>query len=157
MPEETAGTDRQRVHKQLEAELSILWRKVRRLSIAFVREAGDGLDVAAYTLLAGLSEGGDIRAGDLAERFGMDKSTVSRQIAQMESLNLIQRVTDPVDGRARLIHITDEGRDRIRQMGEARGRWLRSALEPWPAEDVDRLAELLGRLNVSLEHRDRGE
>lgn len=146
------GTDRQDVHQRLDAELAVLWRRVRRMAITLAREVDEGLDIAAYTLLSAMHDGGDVRAGDLAERFGMDKSTVSRQIAQMESLRLIERAADPVDGRARLIHITDEGKQRVRQLRDARGRSFRAALEDWPENEVDQLVGLLARLNISLEH-----
>lgn len=143
-------TDRQRVHEDLEAELSVLWRRVRRLSIDLARQVDEGLEAAAYGLLGLLADGGDVRAADLAERLGLDKSTVSRQVTQMESMGLIQRVTDPQDGRARLIHVTDEGRSRVQQLRAARGRWFGEALEHWPTADVDTLAVLLKRLNESL-------
>jgi len=113
--------DRQQVHEQLESELTVLWRRVRRLSIALARQVDAGIDVAAYGLLSALNDAGDVRAGDLADRFGLDKSTVSRQIAQMESLGFIERVPDPLDGRARLIRTTEVGRARVRQLRGARG------------------------------------
>lgn len=148
------SADRQQVHEQLESELTVLWRRARRMSMVLARQVDDGLEVAAYGLLSVLSDTGDARAGDLADRFGLDKSTVSRQITQMESLGLIRRVPDPQDGRARLIRTTDEGRARVRQLREARGRWLGAALEEWSAEDVDHLVELLARLNAALEIRE---
>ncbi|PSL01132.1 MarR family transcriptional regulator [Haloactinopolyspora alba] len=148
------GADRQQVHEQLESELTLLGRRIRRLSTTLARQVDDRLEAAAYGLLSALNDAGDVRAGDLAERFGLDKSTVSRQIAQMESMGLVQRVPDPMDGRARLIHTTDEGRERVRQLREARGRWLRAALEDWPADDVDQMVDLVGRLNVALEVRE---
>lgn len=141
---------RQQVNEQLEAELALLWRRVRRLSIDLARQVDEGLEAAAYGLLGLLADGGDVRAADLAERLGLDKSTVSRQVTQMESLGLIQRVPDPQDGRARLLHITDAGRARVQQLRGARGRWLGAALEDWPNADVDVLAVLLKRLNESL-------
>ena len=146
--------DRQQVHEQLESELTVLWRRVRRLSIALARQVDAGLDVATYGLLSALNDAGDVRAGDLAERFGLDKSTVSRQIAQMEALGLIVRVPDPLDGRARLIRTTDVGRSRVRQLRRARGEWFGSALNQWDAAEVDELVDLLGRLNEALEARD---
>ncbi|SDS68626.1 MarR family winged helix-turn-helix transcriptional regulator [Jiangella sp. DSM 45060] len=143
-------SDRQQVNEQLEAELSVLWRRVRRLSIDLARQVDEGLEAAAYGLLGLLADGGDVRAADLVERMGLDKSTVSRQITQMESMGLIQRVPDPQDGRARLLHITDTGRARVQQLRGARGRWFGAALEDWPDVDVHTLAVLLKRLNESL-------
>lgn len=146
--------DRQQVHEQLESELTVLWRRVRRLSIALTREVDDGLEVTAYGLLSALNDAGDARAGDLAERFGLDKSTVSRQIAQMETLGLVERVPDPLDGRARLIRTTDDARVRVSELRRARGRWLQAALHEWDSADVDQLVELLDRLNEALEVRE---
>lgn len=146
----TGQVDRERVHERLESELSVLWRQLRRLSITMARKVDEGLEVPAYGLLGALVDGGDLRGGDLAELFGLDKSTVSRQITQMEELGLIQRVVDPADARARLIHVTELGNARVRQLREARGRWFGAALEDWPDGDIDALATLVARLNTSL-------
>lgn len=139
-------------HERLDTELSMLWRRLRSMGVVLAREAEDGLEPAAYGLLGAIHDAhDDVRGGDLAERFGLDKSTVSRQIAQMEALGLLQRVPDPQDGRARLLRITDEGQDRIRRLRERRGRWLSSTLRDWPEEDVAQLVSLMSRLNASLE------
>ncbi|AYY12784.1 MarR family transcriptional regulator [Actinobacteria bacterium YIM 96077] len=142
--------DRQEVHEELEAELLVLGRRLRRMAAVVARDVDDGLEAATYGLLGAFLDAGDIRAGDLAEHFGLDKSTVSRQVAQLESLGLVERVAVPEDRRARLIRITEAGRDRVHRLRAARAQWLFDALQPWPADDVDRFAELLGRLNEVL-------
>ncbi|WP_129666237.1 MarR family winged helix-turn-helix transcriptional regulator [Phytoactinopolyspora endophytica] len=148
--------DRRQPHEQLDSELSLLARRSRWMWITLAREVEEGLEPAAYGLLATLSDADDdVRGGDLAEKFGLDKSTVSRQIAQMESLGLLKRVPDPQDGRARLVRITEEGRARVRRLREQRGRWLEGALRDWPNADVRQLVELLKRLNSSLETPER--
>ncbi|WP_035812355.1 MarR family winged helix-turn-helix transcriptional regulator [Jiangella gansuensis] len=144
------GADRQQAHERLESELGVLWRRVRRLSVDLARQVDAGIEVASYGLLGALADGGDLRAGDLAERFGLDKSTVSRQITQLEALGLIQRVPDPMDRRSRLIHVTEDGLVRVRALRAARGRWLGEALRDWPDADIDTLVVLLARLNSSL-------
>lgn len=143
-------------HEMLDTELSMLWRRLRWMGVRLAREAEDGLEAAAYGLLGVLYDANDdVRGGDLAERFGLDKSTVSRQIAQMEALGLLQRVPDPHDGRARLVRITEVGRARVRRLRERRGRWLSSTMRDWPEEDVAQLVGLLSRLNASLEFPER--
>lgn len=143
-------------HEQLDTELSMLWRRLRSMGVTLAREAEDALDPAAYGLLGAIYDADDaVRGGDLAERFGLDKSTVSRQIAQMEALGLLQRVPDPQDGRARLLRITDEGRSRVRRLRERRARWLSSVLRDWPEGDVAQLISLLSRLNASLDSPER--
>ncbi|TDE14072.1 MarR family winged helix-turn-helix transcriptional regulator [Jiangella asiatica] len=143
-------TDRQHVNERLESELGLLWRRVRRLSIDLARQVDAGIEISSYGLLGALADGGDLRAGDLADRFGLDKSTVSRQITQLETHGLIQRVHDPMDRRSRLIHVTGEGLALVRELRAARGRWLGDALADWPDSDVDTLVVLLARLNASI-------
>ncbi|NED98510.1 MarR family transcriptional regulator [Phytoactinopolyspora alkaliphila] len=138
-------------HQRLDAELTLLWRRLRWMSVTLARKVDDGLEAPAYGLLGAVHDAGSgVRGGDLAERFGLDKSTVSRQIAQLESLGLVERVTDPDDKRARLIHITDAGRDMVFRLRVARGEWLRTALQPWAESDVERLVALVGKLNESV-------
>jgi DNA-binding MarR family transcriptional regulator len=143
-------SDRQLVHERLETELIVLWRRLRSMAIVLTRQVDDSLEAATYGLLGAFLDAGDVRAGDLAEQFGLDKSTVSRQVAQLEQLGLIERVTDPADKRARLIRITETGREQVNRLRSARAQWIMAALQPWPASDVDRLGELLQQLNTSL-------
>lgn len=138
------------VHEELESELLALGRRLRRMATVVAREADDELEAATYALLGAFLDAGDVRAGDLAEQFGLDKSTVSRHLALLESLGLVERVADPEDRRARLIRITEAGRARVQRLRTARAQWLADMLRPWPGEDVDRLVGLLGRLNEAI-------
>ena len=47
---------------------------------------------------------------DLAERLGLEKSTVSRMVAEMERKGLLVRERDPANRRLHRLRITDEGR-----------------------------------------------
>ncbi|WP_166351630.1 MarR family winged helix-turn-helix transcriptional regulator [Phytoactinopolyspora limicola] len=146
----TAPAERQLAHESLETQLVTLMRRLRRMSAVLTREADDGLEASIYALLGAFLDVGDVRAGDLAYLFGLDKSTVSRQVARLESLGLVERVVDPKDKRARMIRITDEGRRRVLRLRTVHGQWLNAALDTWPAADVDRLSELLAQLNAAL-------
>nr|WP_279591103.1 helix-turn-helix domain-containing protein [Modestobacter marinus] len=52
---------------------------------------------------------GPARATDLVARLGMDMSTVSRQVASLVALGLVERVPHPGDGRVRPSSISAEG------------------------------------------------
>ncbi|HEY9412515.1 MAG TPA: MarR family transcriptional regulator [Jiangellaceae bacterium] len=144
-------TDRQGANEHLERELSVMLRRARSMSMTIAREVHEGLDAAEYSLLVLIDESGEMRAADVAERFVLDKSTVSRQLAHVEAVGLVERVPDPEDGRARLVRLTEEGRTRLERVRQQRRIRLRGALEAWPVDDVELLAQLLGRLNTSLE------
>lgn len=142
--------DRSRSYDRLESELSMMWRRGRRYSAALARKVHAGLDGVGYSLMIALDTNDVARAADLAERFGVDKSTISRQIAYLESLGLVERATDAHDRRARVVRLTATGKKRLHAVRDARRARIRRVLDDWPAEDVRTLGELLGRLNTDL-------
>src|SRR6478609_8851624 len=72
--------------------------------------SGDGVEWAAYGLLFQLVGTGPQRSSTLAETACVDPSTVSRQVAQLVKAGLVERQSDPEDGRASLLVSTDRGR-----------------------------------------------
>ncbi|GDY33244.1 MarR family winged helix-turn-helix transcriptional regulator [Gandjariella thermophila] len=146
----TQREDRRAAAQAVERELSVLFGRARSLSLLFAAEVHPGLDAASYALLLHLVDTGPVRAAELVERTGLDKSTVSRQIARLIELDLVERVADPSDGRARIVQLTATGRDRLDQVREHRRRRLRERLESWSADDMRTLSGLLARLNEAL-------
>lgn len=51
-----------------------------------------------------------IRQQDLALTTIKDKATVARSLAQLEEEQLVTRISDTVDRRQKLIHLTEKGR-----------------------------------------------
>ena len=139
---------------RLEREIGLLLRRSRAISTRLSRELHPDLDGAAYGLLALLEDSGPLRAGDLVARLGLDKSTVSRQIASLVGLGLVQRAADPIDGRAQVLTPSTEGSSRLRRIRDARRERWEADMADWPADDVARLGELLGRLNAMGEARE---
>jgi DNA-binding MarR family transcriptional regulator len=139
---------------RLEREIALLLRRSRAISTRLAGELHPELDGAAYGLLALLQDTGPLRASDLVARLGLDKSTVSRQIANLVDLGLVDRTADPVDGRAQVLTPSAEGSSRLSRVRAARRARWESDLADWPAADVARLAELLARLNGIGEARE---
>jgi DNA-binding MarR family transcriptional regulator len=132
---------------ELEREIGLLLRRSRAISSRLAGQLHPDLDGAAFGLLALLQDAGPLRASDLVGRLGLDKSTVSRQVANLVGLGLIDRSADPDDGRALVLTPSEEGAARLAQIRDARRRLWEADLGDWPAEDVATLAELLHRLN----------
>jgi DNA-binding MarR family transcriptional regulator len=149
--------DPHEAYVRLEREIGLLLRRARAMSARLAGELHPDLDGAAYGLLALLRDAGPLRAGDLVARLGLDKSTVSRQVAHLVDLGLVDREADPVDGRAQVLSASAEGADRLASIRAARRARWESDLNGWPAEDVDQLGRLLARLNRMGEARDEGE
>ncbi|MGW1257663.1 MarR family winged helix-turn-helix transcriptional regulator [Streptomyces sp. NPDC002513] len=135
----------------LERELTVFLRRARASQGEMAREVHPDLESAAYGLLVRLDEGGRQRATELAAYIGVGKATMSRQLRALEDLGLVAREPDPADGRAWLVHLTEEGRSRVGQVRDARrARYVRQ-LAHWDQREVAELARLLNQLNRGIE------
>ncbi|MGW5051069.1 MarR family winged helix-turn-helix transcriptional regulator [Actinokineospora sp. NPDC004072] len=142
--------ERVRAAQALERELSKLFGRARSLSLTLAARVHPDLDGAAYALLLHLGDIGPARAAEVVDRTGLDKSTVSRQIARLVDLGLVERVPDPSDGRARLVQLTAVGTERLAKVRADRRRQLRERVERWPTADLREFSRLLARLNSDL-------
>ena len=138
----------------LEREIGLLLRRSRAISARLAGQLHPDLDGAAYGLLSLLQDTGPLRASDLVTRIGLDKSTVSRQVAHLVELGLVDRAADPVDGRAQVLTPSAEGSARLARIRDVRRARWEDDLSDWPASDVATLADLLRRLNGIGEARE---
>ncbi|MER7570962.1 MarR family transcriptional regulator [Streptomyces sp. NPDC126514] len=135
----------------LERELTVLLRRARASQGEMAREVHPDLESAAYGLLIRLDECGQQRATELAAYIGVGKATMSRQLRALEDLGLVAREPDPADGRAWLVHLTDEGRRRVSKVRTARRARYARRLSGWDPREVAELARLLNQLNEEME------
>ena len=139
---------------QLETELAVLARTLEGLGRR--SEIHRELDRSSYLIARTLSTEGPTSIGGLAAALGLDATTVTRQVATMEAAGLVERRTDPDDGRVRLIELTEPGRpEDARGARRARERRVRELTAEWSGDDLQQLARLLGRLNDALFHQAR--
>jgi DNA-binding MarR family transcriptional regulator len=133
-----------------------LTRLIRRGNQPRVHErlaarVGVPLDRAAYAALCRVHEAGPLRLSELAARMGVDASTASRQVQQLERTGLVGRVGDPADRRASLLALTAEGDRVLTRMRQARRASLAQVLGGWSRADRRTLAAALTRLVDDLE------
>jgi DNA-binding MarR family transcriptional regulator len=86
-----------------------------------------------------------------------DPSTISRQVAHLVRLGLVERMADPEDGRATLLTATDEGRRVFEENRRIRIERFAEMLSDWAVEDRRRFAELLGRFSTAFETEHRAK
>jgi DNA-binding MarR family transcriptional regulator len=72
-----------------------------------------GLSASSFTTLDTLSYAGPLRISELADREGMTQPGMTTLVNRLENDGLAQRATDPTDGRAALVSITETGRARV--------------------------------------------
>jgi DNA-binding MarR family transcriptional regulator len=147
---ESEHGEREAAAHGLEHELSVLFGRARSVSLTLAAQVHPGMDAASYAMLLHLVGVGPLRAADVVERTGLDKSTVSRQIARLMELGLVERVVDPSDGRARLVQLTEVGARRLEKVRADRRAQLRATFTTWPTAEITEFARLLGKLNRDL-------
>ena len=110
---------------------------------AMVREAGISLDRALFPLLVGIERLGPIGVVELADRAGRDYTTVSRQVAKLESLGLIQRQASATDRRVSEAIVTPQGKSMTDRVDAARERMGIEIFKTWDPDDLDNLVRLM--------------
>jgi len=98
-----------------------------------------------------LCENARARLSDLAGMIRLDASTASRHIRGLEQLGYVERATDPADGRATLLSVTDPGRDALERQFDASRKRLSHIMRDWSGEDVAMLRHYLSRLTRDIE------
>jgi DNA-binding MarR family transcriptional regulator len=132
-------------------QLIRLLRLLERTHSQYQADNPDAVERATYILLVHLVKDGPQRAGALAESVHSDPSTVSRQIAQLVKLGLVERTADPEDGRATLLAATVEGMRVFEENRRTRNERIAALIADWDPADRHRFADLLGRFTTDFE------
>jgi DNA-binding MarR family transcriptional regulator len=91
-----------------------------------------------------------VRLSDLAPRLGVQLSTASRQVKELEQAGLVERTVDPNDGRASMLALAPAGKEALKKLRESWRRALVEVLQDWPDADREALGALLGRLATDM-------
>jgi DNA-binding MarR family transcriptional regulator len=129
---------------------------VRRFSVS---ERADvtccGVTVAQAAALEALATERAMRLGDLGRRLGIAPSTLTRNLARLESAGFVTRAADPEDARAGRVALTARGRRAAAGVAAQEEGFARRVLERIPAERrtrvVESLAELLAAVREATE------
>ncbi|QYH34557.1 MarR family winged helix-turn-helix transcriptional regulator [Salinibacterium sp. M195] len=93
---------------------------------------------------------GDARLGELAHHLIISAPVASRAVEALEADALVERRTDPLDARAILISITEQGRTALAEGDSRIIRKFAVALDDWTPEEAERAISLLNVLNERL-------
>ena len=113
---------------------------------ALLALAGVDLDRALFPLLVRVDRCGPLGIVELAELCGRDYTTVSRQVARLESLGLVARQVNARDARIKEAVITARGRAMTRSLDGAREKLFMAVLAGWDRQEVGELARLTRKL-----------
>ena len=124
--------------------LILLWDSPR-FQGEILAKSGESIDQQAHATLRHLLAWGPMRPTALSEVLGTGASHVSKIVRRLEDDGWVQRATDPSDGRATLISLTDEGVVAAHGVYALGDRMIAEILEGWSEDDVRMYTDLTVR------------
>ncbi|MGD0063051.1 MAG: MarR family transcriptional regulator [Streptosporangiaceae bacterium] len=132
----------------LRVSIGLLLRRLRQ-----VRAEGE-LSLPESSALVRLDRGGPATSGELAKLEQISPQSMGATLAALEARGLIDRRSDPQDGRRVVLSVTGAGRDVLQDKRNARTEAMARALEagftPAEVRQLMVVAPLLERLAQSL-------
>ncbi|WP_026481832.1 MarR family winged helix-turn-helix transcriptional regulator [Agromyces subbeticus] len=142
-------TDALRAIAEVEQQFGRLFHRVRANWKRYATQLHPDLQPLGYKVVSTLVSRGPAHAGALAEELHTDKSVLSRQVRMLEELGLIESRVDERDARARLLAATPVAIERVNAIRRENQAELRERLGTWEPQEIEKFAELLGRLSDS--------
>lgn len=137
--------------RSIELELRTLVRRIRTTKAELARFIAPELVPSAYTVLTLVADRQPTRAGEIVDVLDMDKSVISRHLATLAELGLVQRDCDPEDRRSHTVSLTERGRRKVSEAVALRWTGLSESLEGWTREDLRSFAAQLERFNRAID------
>lgn len=136
--------------------LSDSGRLLRRTFDERVRNLG--LTAVQARLLLLLFKFPDNNQAFFAERTEVEPITLTRLVDRMEEAGWVERVPDPTDRRARLLHLTDKSREIVEPLRVIVSGMVEDMAEGLTTSEIETLAKLLDRVSANLSaERELGE
>ncbi len=105
-----------------------------------------GLSMPQFGLLMQMHHKGACGMSQVSERFEITPAAASQLVDKLVQSGLIQREEDPHDRRAKLLNLTDKGRDLIQQGIEERYRWVEELAGKLTVEERAQVSDALNIL-----------
>ena len=147
----------ERARAQIEERLLTLILRANRARIYddLLRGADVEIDSSLYPVLSVTAAVGPARVSDIAEVVGLNPTTISRHLRELERIELVSRSNSDSDGRATIVELTELGRATVARLRDQRRGLFADLLEGFDPEELDRFADYLERLIEGFLDRSR--
>jgi DNA-binding MarR family transcriptional regulator len=141
-----AADDLMEIASRLRIVVGALYRRFRQ-------NQDGGLTPAQLSLLATVEAFGPIRLGDLAEREGVQPSTLTRSVNWLVVHGLAERQVAPEDRRATIVALSPDGATLLDRLRERRTAAFARRLDRMPAVDFATLERALPALESLIDRQ----
>ena len=125
--------------------------------IVRVASGNRDLSLTAVSALGSLERIGPRRITALAAAEGVSQPSMTQLIQRLAQRGLVARSSDPADGRAALVSLTDAGRAALSERRARGARRIADLLADLPADDVRALGEALTAVLPAMRERVGGD
>ncbi|MFJ9863050.1 MarR family winged helix-turn-helix transcriptional regulator [Streptomyces sp. NPDC101165] len=137
-------TTPQNTSQEADLDVDDLTRAIENFNRFYIRLASvQKLSFTTLSVLDTLAFSGPTRLTDLVRTEQLSQPGITQLVTRLERDGLVERRPDPTDGRAVLVHITDEGRKIGQARHEDRARHLRPLIGELTPEEQQTIAAAL--------------
>lgn len=128
------------------SDIAVLRVTIARIYRALRHSASSGITASQISVLFRIEQNEPVRMGVLAQLERITPASLSKVVDSLESLQLVEREPDPLDGRVTLLAVARAGRDLIDRQRSASTRALEAALTEMDQRQRELLLESLPAL-----------
>ena len=113
-----------------------------------------GLSMPQFSILMQLHHKGPCGMSGISEGYDITPAATSQLVDKLVHSELIQRVEDPADRRAKLLSLTDKGRELVLKGIQERYRWveeMEAKLTPEQSSQISEALDLMTRIGQELD------
>jgi DNA-binding MarR family transcriptional regulator len=134
--------------KNLRKSAGYLLRCAHQYAVAIVAEHLTPLNLTSvqFATLVALNENPGLDATRLAAMINFDRPTLTGVLDRLEAKDLLVRMPDPQDRRARLLYLTEQGQQMLAEADKAAHRSRDVLLDPLPPAERKQFMLLLEKL-----------
>jgi DNA-binding MarR family transcriptional regulator len=131
----------------LQTHLNLIFARTRTLWKESAARIDPELQVGGYKLLTFIERADTANAHELAERFEMDKSVISRQVRMLEELGLLESRPDERDGRQRVLTATPSARAALAELRRDHATRLRTVVAGLTQDEISAASKVFRLLS----------
>lgn len=130
-----------------QGHLNLIFARARSLWKESAARIHPELQPSGYKMLMFIARVGSSNAHEIAERFEIDKSMISRQVRMLEDLGLLESRPHDEDGRQRVLTATPTASDALTELRADHANRLRSALSELTQDEIQTASKVFRLLS----------
>lgn len=136
----------------------VLWKAARSIEAHAIRNInGFGMGQSDFGVLEALLHRGPLNVKQLGAKVLLTSGSMTATVDRLEARGLVTRQDDATDRRARIIHLTDAGRELIERIFAEHRDAMEEAVAGFPVEERAALIQSLRRLGRVAEEKFSGK